>query len=293
MKSFSIIPILIILFLIVIPAQTWEHYKPSLIDDIIAITDDDIKSHGKNKGVSTYLGAYRFEIIIKEFPKPITEGSQWSLEHLFKMSPMDKKLMKLYTHEMNFEYKERKFCFLFQESLLKPLKEENKIGDKIMVYAVFGLFNSFGSEHVLLVNRFDTLNRGELKSFNYILKKIVVIENNPLGEEGKEALKEIIEFTTNSEDVYVELSGKTTSWLSNKTKYDAILLGSFFAGNIKTQLLKKKKENDSYSGMLCVISTYEKIKMKDKMFLIEDIEKQIVLQKQGKLKDYIISLEKK
>lgn len=58
---------------------------------------------------------------------------------------------------MHYIYKNKKFCFIFQKELIEPLKSENKIGSKIEIYAIFGLFNSFNQEHMLLVNSFTSL----------------------------------------------------------------------------------------------------------------------------------------
>jgi hypothetical protein len=158
--SLSILAFIIpIIFLSNQAFSDFKQYKPATLDQIINITDDYYKQYGK-KGFTTKLEALKLIIKIQNFPIEITEGGKNIVKWFFHATPaMDKKFIPLYTHEMYYTYKNKKFCFMFQKELIEPLKNENKIGSEIEIYAIFGLFNSFDQEHMLLVNGFTSLKK--------------------------------------------------------------------------------------------------------------------------------------
>jgi hypothetical protein len=132
----------------------FEHYKPATLDQIIEITDDYYRKHGR-RGVTTRLDGVRLRIRIQNFPVEISEGGSNMVKWFFHFTPaMDKNHIPLYTHEMHHVYKGKNFCFMFQRELVAPLRRENSIGSTITVFAIFGIYNSFDHEHTLLVNGF-------------------------------------------------------------------------------------------------------------------------------------------
>jgi hypothetical protein len=60
-------------------------------------------------------------------------------------------------------------------------------------------------------------------------------------------------------------------------------------GNVRSQLLRGKKTNDSYAGGLQVIETYRQLQKRNPKLRINEIEKFIQLEKQGKLAAYLAS----
>lgn len=139
---------------------------------------------------------------------------------------------------------------------------------------------------------FGELLRGYL-SKKTVLDAVSIFEKDPLGAEGKKALAIIIIYAEKSPDALIVISPEVTPWINGKgnDEYNPVLIGSFIAGDLKSQLESGKKEDDAYSGLLQTFKVYKLIKEKDKDFNLPELDKLIKLKAEGKLKNFL--LEKK
>lgn len=105
-----------------------------------------------------------------------------------------------------------------------------------------------------------------------VLKAIGLIEQEPLGNDFKNALSIIVDFAEQSNDVVVMLDERILPWVGreNFTENEKAmqLLGVFVAGNIKNQIITGIPKDYSYEGLVLTIKTYTVWRKKD---LIENI----------------------
>ncbi|MGJ4789474.1 hypothetical protein EHQ52_15505 [Leptospira koniambonensis] len=121
---------------------------------------------------------------------------------------------------------------------------------------------------------------------DYIIKKINSIEFDPIGPNSKDSYRTITNFASESSSVQVIISQKLLPWLGRDLEYKEYLLGSFIAGNVKSQILTNQKKDDSYSGILSLIRTYKYIRNMNGSFRVAEIEDLIKLQESGDLQKY-------
>ncbi|TGK43478.1 hypothetical protein [Leptospira andrefontaineae] len=129
-------------------------YLPSSFEEIIKLTDgvDAEKDHG----LSIFTNKYRIQMKWTEFPKGISKESLGSAQVLSKFINLDPRYVALFKYELKMKVKNKSFTLLFQENLVPFLHQEVKKGDSIALFVFFGEYNTFGKEHVLFVNEFQT-----------------------------------------------------------------------------------------------------------------------------------------
>jgi len=127
-----------------------------------------------------------------------------------------------------------------------------------------------------------------------VLAAIAAIEKDPLGKQGLAAIQTVTLFAANSDEVQLEISDLTGSWLEETgnpnakdgTKNPAnILLGSYIAGYLKSQLNNETLSDYIHSGWLFVISTYKQLAAKTKLSC-PSIERLADLESKGWLAEY-------
>ena len=125
------------------------------------------------------------------------------------------------------------------------------------------------------------------------LKAAVLFRNaDPFSEDARGYAGVLVQFTEKSPDVMVKISPKTLPIFEDKNlsvQVRAILIGAFMAGNVDSQLLRGRKQSDSYAGDLQLIETYRLMQKKKPHLVIPGIEKLIDLESAGKLKAYLDS----
>jgi|GEM_PF-1189429 len=124
-----------------------------------------------------------------------------------------------------------------------------------------------------------------------VLHHISVIETKPLSAQADIAYEKVLKFATISDKVTVKIDAKlcpSLKYRNIKTKWSALLIGSFIAGNIKPQILKRIKKNHGYEGLLLSLNTYLKIKRVDENFKIKEMEKFLKLKAEKKLRIFIL-----
>ncbi|TGL63213.1 hypothetical protein [Leptospira sarikeiensis] len=119
-----------------------------------------------------------------------------------------------------------------------------------------------------------------------ILKLIHIVEKKPVDQSSQRVYDQIIQYAIESKSVQIVVSPKLLPWFTRDTDYKLILFGSFIAGNIKPQLISGIKGDDSYSGILNLIKTYEEIRKFNESFYMIEIDRLIELEKDGRLRDY-------
>jgi len=112
-----------------------------------------------------------------------------------------------------------------------------------------------------------------------VLKAISVIEKNVSGPEVAEAAKTIVIYAQVSDDVMVDIGPEQLPWLDEDWGLDkeheqsckSLLLAAFVAGDVRSQIKNDKAEDDTYSGWIFAIDTYNRLKAK-RPFTSESID---------------------
>lgn len=114
--------------------------------------------------------------------------------------------------------------------------------------------------------------------------------SDPYSEDARGCAGILVRFTDQSPEVLIGIGHKALPFLSNKNltvQENAILIGAFLAGNVDSQLLRRKKKDDPYAGDLQVIETYTQMRNKKPRLSVPEIENLIALEKAGKLRAYL------
>ena len=125
------------------------------------------------------------------------------------------------------------------------------------------------------------------------LKAIALFRANPGSEDGRGAAAIIVRFAEASPDVTITLSKDLLPWVGTNpgSKYESLLLAAYIAGSTQAQLLNAKSGDDRLAGTMLLNETYLKLQQDEPNLHIEAIEKLMELQKQGKLKEYLESIQ--
>ena len=104
-----------------------------------------------------------------------------------------------------------------------------------------------------------------------VLKAISVMEKNVSSPEAAEAAKTIVVYAQVSDDVLVDIGPLQLPWLDedwglgNERDHacKSLLLAAFVAGDVKSQIKNDKAEDDTYSGWIFAIDTYNRLRAKE------------------------------
>lgn len=102
------------------------------------------------------------------------------------------------------------------------------------------------------------------------LAAISVLERTVTGPEAAAAAKTVVTYAQVSEDVMVDLGPEEIPWVGEKWGLDkeqelacqSMLLAAFVAGNVRSQIKNDRVEDDTYSGWIFAISTYNRLRSK-------------------------------
>jgi hypothetical protein len=123
-----------------------------------------------------------------------------------------------------------------------------------------------------------------------VLNAIATFRIEPTSETGRAAAAIVVEFVDQSHDVSVTLGDKTLSFMKNKSipeRYRAALISAFIVGDADSQLLRNKKGDDSYAGLIQMIDTYRYLQQTKPSFRVAEIDQFIEMEKHGQLKAYV------
>ena len=104
-----------------------------------------------------------------------------------------------------------------------------------------------------------------------VLQAISVIEKNVSSPEAADAAKTIVIYAQVSDDVMVDTGPDQLPWLDEDWGLDkdreqackSLLMAAFVAGDVKSQIKNDKAEDDTYSGWIFAIDTYNRLRAKE------------------------------
>jgi hypothetical protein len=126
-----------------------------------------------------------------------------------------------------------------------------------------------------------------------VLSAIERFDKNAVTVSTYEAAPIIIKFAEESEDVNISIGAETAPWIDEKWKMDesmeetirGMILAAYIGGNVRSQILSKKNQDDPHSGWLLVLSVYDQFRTKID-FRSPAIERLRDLQAKGLLKEH-------
>jgi hypothetical protein len=100
------------------------------------------------------------------------------------------------------------------------------------------------------------------------LVAIEVLEKAVSGPKASEAARTVMAYAQDSDDVMVDIGPPQLPWMDEKwglekgreLEFQSLLLASFVAGNIRSQIKNDQAEDDTYSGWLFAIKTYQRLR---------------------------------
>jgi hypothetical protein len=103
------------------------------------------------------------------------------------------------------------------------------------------------------------------------LEAIATLEKNVSGPEAAAAARTIVTYAQMSDDVLVDIGPEEVPWaeeqwgLSDERENacQSLLLASFVAGNVRSQIKNNRVADDTYSGWIFAISTYSRLSKRE------------------------------
>ncbi len=123
-----------------------------------------------------------------------------------------------------------------------------------------------------------------------VRKAILIFCQTPSNQQGSMVRPIILRFARESPAVEIVVSPKAMPWIeSNKVGDEAkeALLTAYVAGDVQSQLVKRKTKDDPVAGTEQVIATYRQLQRAEPGLKVVEVEKLIDLQKQGKLAKHL------
>jgi hypothetical protein len=122
-----------------------------------------------------------------------------------------------------------------------------------------------------------------------VLAAIAVLEKDVTSADALEAAETVTRFGKESETVLITVGTETMPWVQADTPEPempvrALLMAAYFAGDIKSQLAKRRPLDDPYSGWLATIAAYRQIRKKQPEMVIPEVEELIKKEQTGTLK---------
>jgi hypothetical protein len=110
-----------------------------------------------------------------------------------------------------------------------------------------------------------------------VLAAIAVLDKDVTGADALKAAVTVTRFGKESETVLINVGPETLPWVQTDTPgpeatIRAMLMAAYFAGDIKSQLEKRRAEDDPYRGWLAVIKAYHQIRQKQPEVVIPEVE---------------------
>lgn len=130
--------------------------------------------------------------------------------------------------------------------------------------------------------------RAEPVSRREVLAAIAVLEKDVTSVDALKAAATVTRFGKESEAVLITVGPETLPWVQAdvpepEAKVRELLMAVYFAGDIKSQLEKRRPEDDPYRGWLAVIKAYRQIRRKQPEVVIPEVEELIRKEQAGTL----------
>ena len=123
---------------------------------------------------------------------------------------------------------------------------------------------------------------------------IDAVLTDPLAAEKDGHAATVMSFAEQSPDVSVIIDAELLPFANDRQNPHArLLLASFVAGNVKSQLDSGKNKDDSYAGMQSLFKAYRAIRSTKQDYKVESIDKLEAMDNQGKLKAKVEEIQKR
>jgi hypothetical protein len=133
--------------------------------------------------------------------------------------------------------------------------------------------------------------RAEPVTRHEVLAAIAVMEKDITSADAVGAAAKVTRFGKESDTVILTVGSETLPWMQAdadmseaETGARTLLMAAYFAGDIKSQLEKRRPVDDPYSGWLAAIKAYRQILRKQPDMVIQEMEDLISKEKAGTLK---------
>jgi hypothetical protein len=131
--------------------------------------------------------------------------------------------------------------------------------------------------------------KAEPVSRREVLAAIAVLENDVTSTEAVGAATVVTRFGKESDAVLINVGADTLPWVQTnvpeaEARVRALLMAAYFAGDIKSQLDRRRPVDDPYSGWMAAIKAYRQILHKQPDMVIPELEDLIKKEKAGQLK---------
>ena len=135
----------------------------------------------------------------------------------------------------------------------------------------------------LMAEQAESISRRE------VLAAIAVLEKDITSADAPQAAAIVTRFGKESEAVLITVGPETLPWVranapEPEATIRAMLMAVYFAGDIKSQLEKRRPEDDPYRGWLAVIKAYRQILRKQPEVIIPEVEELIRKEQAGTLR---------
>jgi len=124
-----------------------------LIDEFINVILQSNK--GEDIIVFDNYHNYLVDLSISYYPTPITDEN---IRHIIQVFSNQREysdkyfLQNLFSHYNNIAYNDKNYIFLFQDSLVGPITRGFKHNDKILLFIMLGVFDSYNNVVYIFVN---------------------------------------------------------------------------------------------------------------------------------------------
>lgn len=134
----------------------FSEYKVITLEEIGEHTGEVSKEH--ESGVDFYQERYRVRVRLKEYPHEISEYALKTLSLYWRVLGSSRPLHRwIFTHQLDSEAESFLFTLVFQEHLIRHLKEKVKPEDLVDLYVVLGVYDYSKGRTTLLVDEFSAV----------------------------------------------------------------------------------------------------------------------------------------
>jgi hypothetical protein len=134
-----------------------------------------------------------------------------------------------------------------------------------------------------------TAAKAEPVSRREVLAAIAVLDKDVTTNEAVDAAAVVARFGKESDAVLITVGAETLPWVQTdvpeaEARVRALLMAAYFAGDIKSQLEKRRPADDPYRGWLAAIKAYRQILKKQPDMVIQEMEDLMTKEQAGTLK---------
>lgn len=133
----------------------YDSYSPVEMAFFKDISQNYEKKDGP--GVGSYANKFRIILPITAKPKPVGKKGAWDIKHYNHFVWQDPSHAAVYTHDLVIRADGVNFRLIFQKPLLPYLEKEKLIGKNVLIFCMYGLYNTFDNEHTLFVAEFQAV----------------------------------------------------------------------------------------------------------------------------------------